>query len=65
MNTRFTYWREEDGMILGYLNEYPDHWTQGLDLDDLKIQLLELHQILTAETETSALPEPALCDLTD
>ena len=38
----FTYWREADGYVLGYLNAYPDHWTQGEDLDDLKAQLLDL-----------------------
>ena len=39
----FTYWREADGYVLGYLNAYPDHWTQGEDLDDLKAQLLDLY----------------------
>ncbi len=24
-----THWREADGKYLGYLNDYPDHWTQG------------------------------------
>ncbi len=40
----FTYWRESDGCFLGYLNAYPDHWTQGDDLEDLKEHLLELYQ---------------------
>ena len=39
----FTYWRESDGHFLGYLNAYPDHWTQGEDLEDLKAQLLDLY----------------------
>ena len=26
---------EEDGGWLGYLEEYPDYWTQGDSLDDL------------------------------
>ena len=39
----FTYWRESDGQFLGYLNVYPDHWTQGEDLEDLKMQLLDLY----------------------
>jgi hypothetical protein len=33
----FTHWRESDGHFLGYLNAYPDHWTQGDDLEDLKV----------------------------
>ena len=38
-----SYWRESDGRFLGYLNTYPDHWTQGDDLVDLKEQLLDLY----------------------
>jgi hypothetical protein len=41
MKAKFTYWRESDGKYLGYLNDYPDHWTQGDDLDDLKKHLRE------------------------
>lgn len=40
----FTYWKESDGTFLGYLNQYPDHWTQGDDLEDLKSQLRDLYQ---------------------
>jgi hypothetical protein len=39
-----TYWMESDGTFLGCLNQYPDHWTQGRDLDDLKEHLLDLYQ---------------------
>ncbi len=45
----FTYWREPDGSYLGYLNEYPDHWTQGCDLDDLKVHLLDLYREFAPE----------------
>ena len=31
---RYVYWQDEDGW-LGYLEEYPDYWTQGDSLDDL------------------------------
>jgi hypothetical protein len=65
MKARFTYWQEEDGMFLGYLNEHPEHWSQGLDLDDLKVQLLDLHQTLMAEANARSQPDPILCDLTD
>ncbi|MEM6911677.1 MAG: type II toxin-antitoxin system HicB family antitoxin [Verrucomicrobiota bacterium] len=43
MKSRFTYWKETDGKFLGYLNDFPDHWTQGEDLDDLKAHLRDLH----------------------
>ncbi len=49
MKAWFTCWREGDGRYLGYLNDYPDHWTQGEDLDDLKEQLRDLYRTFTAE----------------
>lgn len=42
---KFVYW-EEDGAWLGYLQEYPDYWTQGETLDDLKDHLRDLYQDL-------------------
>ena len=50
MKIDYTYWTEEDGTILGYLNEYPDHWTQGKDLEDLKEHLLDLHKEFSGDT---------------
>lgn len=37
MKIAYTYCKETDGMFLGYLNEFPDHWTQGTDLNDLSL----------------------------
>jgi hypothetical protein len=45
--TQFVYW-EEDGAWLGYLHEYPDYWTQGETLDDLKDHLRDLYTDLTS-----------------
>lgn len=36
-------------MFLGYLNEYPDHWTQGESLEDLKSHLLDLYNEFSKE----------------
>ncbi len=49
MKARFTYWQERDCRFLGYLNDYPDHWTQGESLDDLKEHLRDLFQTFTAD----------------
>jgi predicted RNase H-like HicB family nuclease len=35
---KYVYW-QEDVAWLGYLEEYPDYWTQGESLDDLLIHL--------------------------
>ena len=34
---KFICW-EEDGGWLGYLQDYPDYWTQGDTLDDLELE---------------------------
>ena len=44
MKPKFTYWKESDGNYLGYLNDYPEHWTQGENLEDLKAHLLDLNR---------------------
>jgi predicted RNase H-like HicB family nuclease len=49
MKARITYWQEKDGKFLGFLNEYPDRWTQGEDLDDLRAHLRDLHQRFSSE----------------
>jgi len=49
MEISITYWKEKDGMFLGYLNDYPDHWTQGVDLQDLKEHLKDLYHLFNGE----------------
>ena len=49
MKVKFTFWSEKDGKYLGYLNDYPDHWTQGETLADLKDHLRDLHDMFSAE----------------
>lgn len=42
MNTvKIVCW-EDDGAWLGYLQDYPDYWTQGETLDDLKDLYLDV-----------------------
>ena len=42
---RFIHWQDEDAWI-GYLEDYPDYWTQGDSLEDLKDHLADLYQDL-------------------
>ena len=42
---RFIYWQEDD-MWLGYLEEYPDYWTQGESYEELKENLKDIHEDL-------------------
>jgi predicted RNase H-like HicB family nuclease len=41
----YTYWRGKDGFLLGYLNDWPEHWTQGKDIPELEEMLLDLYEI--------------------
>jgi predicted RNase H-like HicB family nuclease len=43
--SKFVYWRD-GGQWLGYLADYPDYWTQGESLDDLKDHLIDLYRDL-------------------
>ena len=45
--TKIVYW-EDDGRWLGYLQEFPDYWTQGDTLDDLEAHLRDLYLDLTS-----------------
>ena len=47
MRTRYVYWQEDD-VWLGYLEEFPDYWTQGTSLQDLQEHLKDLYQDLSS-----------------
>jgi hypothetical protein len=44
---KFVYW-EDEGFYVGYFQDYPDYWTQGTTLDDLKEHLRDLYTDLTS-----------------
>jgi predicted RNase H-like HicB family nuclease len=44
---KYGYW-EEDGWFIGHFLDYPDYWTQGTTLDDLKEHLRDLYSDLTS-----------------
>jgi predicted RNase H-like HicB family nuclease len=43
---KYVHW-QADGTWLGYLQDYPDYWTQGDTLDDLKEHLIDLYHDLS------------------
>ncbi len=45
--TKYVYWQEKDTW-LGYLQEYPDYWTQGGSLKELEENLRDLYKELTS-----------------
>lgn len=42
---KYIYWKDGE-FWLGYLEDYPDYWTQGKTLDELKKNLIELYRDL-------------------
>lgn len=44
---KIVYWQEDETWI-GYIQEYPDYWTQGDSLDDLREHLKDLYKDLTS-----------------
>ncbi len=47
MTVKYVYWQEEDAW-LGYLEEYPDYWTQGESFDGLIEHIRDLYLDLTS-----------------
>lgn len=45
--TGFVYY-QEDGLWVGWLEDYPDYRSQGATLDDLKQALREIYEELTS-----------------
>jgi hypothetical protein len=45
-SVKYIYWQEDDAW-LGYLEDYPDYWTQGETLADLIEHLKDLYIDLT------------------
>lgn len=43
----FTYW-QDGAWWLGFLDDFPDHWTQGESLEDLKVMLGDLFKDLSS-----------------
>jgi predicted RNase H-like HicB family nuclease len=47
MKKKYVYWQDAE-MWLGYLDEYPDYWTQGETELELKENLIDIYVELTS-----------------
>ena len=43
MNLSYTCWKAKEGGYVGYLNQYPDYWTQGDSIAELEKILASLY----------------------
>jgi len=48
MKTKEFVYYEENGVLVGWLEEYPDHHTQGETMDELRANLLDLYKDLNS-----------------
>jgi predicted RNase H-like HicB family nuclease len=46
MEVSYTYWEAAEGGFLGFINQYPDYWTQGETREELEAMLQSLYQDL-------------------
>jgi predicted RNase H-like HicB family nuclease len=49
MEVAYTYWETGDGWLVGYLNGYPGHLTQGRTLAELEEMLADVYHIRQEE----------------
>jgi predicted RNase H-like HicB family nuclease len=49
MKRKYVYWQDAE-MWLGYLDEYPDYWTQGKTELELQENLIDIYRELTSGT---------------
>ena len=43
MRLSYTCWEAKEGGYIGFLNQYPDYWTQGDSVEELESMLVSLY----------------------
>jgi len=56
MELNYTFWQEKDGWYLGFLNDYPEYWTQGKSINELEEMLIDIYKN-EQETEPQDIPK--------
>jgi len=58
MNLTYTYWNAKEGGYIGFINQFPDYWTQGESIEELESMLVSLYDdIIQFDDIQSAVPE--------
>jgi hypothetical protein len=55
MELEYTYWQGE-GWLVGYLNKYPQHKTQGKDITELEAMLIDVYENIQTEEKSKRRP---------
>ena len=53
MELEYTYWESKDGWLVGYFNIWPDHLTQGRDIEELEEMLADLYEFYKEEKKAN------------
>ncbi|GHT73879.1 hypothetical protein FACS1894124_3030 [Spirochaetia bacterium] len=48
MELAYTWWEAQEGGYLGYINQYPDYWTEGETREELESMLKSLYRDLVS-----------------
>ena len=43
MKLSYTYWEAKEGGYIGFINQYPDYWTQGESIEELEKMLVSIY----------------------
>ena len=54
MELEYTYWESKDGWLVGHLNIWPNHLTQGRNLAELEEMLVDLYEFYKEEHEVNS-----------
>ena len=58
MNLSYTFWEAKEGGYIGFINQFPDYWTQGDSVEELESMLSSLYEdIMQFDDIQSAVPE--------
>jgi predicted RNase H-like HicB family nuclease len=49
LDIEYTYWKTKDGWLVGYLNNWSEHLTQGKNIEELEEMLLDLYDFYKEE----------------
>ena len=58
MNLSYTFWEAKEGGYIGFINQFPDYWTQGDSIEELENMLVSLYgDIIQFDDIHPAVPE--------
>ena len=57
MELSYTFWEAEEGGFIGFINQFPDYWTQGETIGELEKMLASLYADISVFSEFKTVKE--------